>query len=144
MPAATTLISQIMTTRIVTIDMDDRLSVAKQIFDNVNFHHLLVIDEDDILQGILSHRDFLHALSPNIGTAAELVRDTETLNKRIHQVMTHNPITISPHITVKQASEIILQNNIGSLPVLNNGVLEGIVTWKDLLGAYCLDGKDDE
>ncbi|GAA0783626.1 MULTISPECIES: CBS domain-containing protein [Pseudomonadati] len=136
MPAAITLVSHIMTKRIVTISIDDRLSVAKHIFDNVSFHHLLAIDEDDTLQGILSHRDFLKALSPNIGTAAELIRDTETLNKRVHQVMTHNPITVAPHTSLKQACEIILEHGIGSLPVLDNGALVGIITWKDLLRAY--------
>lgn len=136
MPAAITLVRDIMTTRIVTVSMDDRLSVAKNIFDNVSFHHLLAIDEDDKLQGILSHKDFLKALSPNLGTAAELVRDTETLNKRVHQVMTHNPMTISPSTSIKHACEIILEHGIGSLPVLDNGTLIGIITWKDLLKSY--------
>ncbi|UCX04479.1 CBS domain-containing protein [Shewanella glacialimarina] len=136
MPAAMILVRDIMTTRIVTVSIDDRLSVAKHIFDNVSFHHLLAIDENDKLQGILSHRDFLKALSPNLGTAAELIRDTETLNKRVHQVMSHNPITVSPDTRLKHACEIILKYNIGSLPVLDNGTLIGIITWKDLLKSY--------
>ena len=31
----------IMTSRVVTVDMDDRLSVVKDIFDAMKFHHLL-------------------------------------------------------------------------------------------------------
>lgn len=130
-------VSDIMTTRVVTIEMDDRLVLAKEIFDNVNFHHLLVVDNEK-LSGILSHRDFLRALSPNIGTAAELIRDTETLQKRVHQVMTHNPITIAPHCDINQATKMILDNDIGCLPVLENNIIVGIITWKDLLNAYCV------
>ncbi|MCL1143970.1 CBS domain-containing protein [Shewanella gaetbuli] len=137
MSATITLVRHIMVTRLVTISMDDRLTVAKHIFDNVHFHHLLVVDEHDQLQGVLSHRDFLKALSPNLGTAAELVRDTETLNRRVHQVMTHDPICISADANIKQATQLILQHNIGSLPVKENGKLVGIITWKDLLKAYC-------
>ncbi|GGP73770.1 CBS domain-containing protein [Shewanella ulleungensis] len=129
-------VTDIMITRVVTIEMDDRLSVAKEIFDNVSFHHLLVIDEDNNLAGILSHRDFLRALSPNIGTAAELIRDTETLQKRVHQVMSHNPITIAPHCDINLASKLILEHDIGCLPVLENNHIVGIITWKDLLKAY--------
>jgi len=129
--------SDIMTTRVVTIEMDDRLVLAKEIFDNVSFHHLLVVDNEK-LSGILSHRDFLRALSPNIGTAAELIRDTETLQKRVHQVMTHNPITIAPHCDINQATKMILDNDIGCLPVLENNIIVGIITWKDLLNAYCV------
>ena len=128
-------VADIMTTRVVTIEMDDRLILAKEIFDNVNFHHLLVID-DNQLRGVLSHRDFLRALSPNIGTAAELIRDTETLQKRVHQAMTHNPFTIAPHCNINQATKLILEHDIGSLPVLENNNIVGIITWKDLLNAY--------
>lgn len=131
-------VADIMTTRIVTIEMDDRLTLAKEIFDNVSFHHLLVVNNEEQLKGILSHRDFLRSLSPNIGTAAELLRDTETLQKRVHQVMTKNPFTIAPHCDINEASKLILDNNIGCLPVLDNNTLIGIITWKDLLNAYCV------
>jgi len=129
-------VADIMTSRVVTIEMDDRLSLAKEIFDNVSFHHLLVVDKGE-LSGILSYRDFLQALSPNIGTAAEVSRDTESLQKRVHQVMTHNPLTIAPHCDINQASRLILDHNIGCLPVLDNNIIVGIITWKNLLNAYC-------
>ena len=127
------LVSQIMSRRVVTVDMDDRLQVAKDIFDNVKFNHLLVIDEDNQLQGVLSHRDLVRALSPNLGTAAEFVRDTDTLQKRVHQVMSHDPITVAPDIDIKQAS---LKHGIGCLPVLENNIILGIITWKDLLRSF--------
>ncbi|WP_445776170.1 CBS domain-containing protein [Shewanella sp.] len=136
LPHSQLTVADIMVTRVVTIEMDDRLTLAKEIFDNVSFHHLLVIDENNTLAGILSHRDFLRALSPNIGTAAELIRDTETLQKRVHQVMSHNPITIAPHCNINQASKLILDHDIGCLPVLENNRIVGIITWKDLLRAY--------
>ena len=128
-------VSEIMITRIVTIEMDDRLTVAKEIFDNAPFHHLLVIEHDE-LRGILSERDYLRALSPNIGNINETERDSETLQRRAHQVMTRNPVTIAPNQTVKQASELLLEHGIGSLPVLDKGKLVGIITWKDLLTAF--------
>ena len=136
LPHSQLTVADIMVTRVVTIEMDDRLTLTKEIFDNVSFHHLLVIDENNTLAGILSHRDFLRALSPNIGTAAELIRDTETLQKRVHQVMSHNPITIAPHCNINQASKLLLDHDIGCLPVLENNRIVGIITWKDLLRAY--------
>ncbi|WP_394132057.1 CBS domain-containing protein [Shewanella maritima] len=130
-----TPVSTIMTTRIVTIDLDDRMSVAKEIYDNVSFHHLLVLDQGK-LTGILSHRDYLAAVSPRIGTLAEFTRDTETLNTRIHQVMTHRPITVSGSTSIYDAARVILENDIGCLPILKEGELVGIITWKDLLSFY--------
>lgn len=128
-------VSQIMTDRVVTIEMDDRLVIAKEIFDNAPFHHLLVVENGE-LQGVLSERDFLRALSPNIGNVNETERDSDTLLKRVHQVMTRDPITTSPNKSIKDASKLLLEHGIGSLPVLDLGQLVGIITWKDLLRAY--------
>ncbi|ACA87786.1 CBS domain-containing protein [Shewanella woodyi] len=128
-------VSEIMTSRVVTIDMDDRLSVAKEIFDNAPFHHLLVVEHNQ-LQGVLSERDFLRALSPNIGNINETERDSDTLLKRAHQVMARNPITIEAKENINCASKLLLEHGIGSLPVLEQGELVGIITWKDLLRAY--------
>lgn len=131
-------LADIMSTPVVTVEMDDRLMLAKDIFDQVRFHHLLVVDNDNnTLQGVLSERDLLRVISPHIGSSAETVRDLDTLQKRVHQVMTRNPITASPHISIQAAAKLILQHGIGSLPVLEAGKLVGIVTWKDLLRAYC-------
>jgi len=128
-------VSEIMSTRVVTIEMDDRLLVAQEIFENAPFHHLLVI-EDDELQGVLSERDYLRALSPHVGNINETERDSETLQRRAHQVMSRNPVTISPHKTLNDASRLMLEHDIGSLPVLKRGKIVGIITWKDLLRAY--------
>jgi len=139
------IIADIMSTRVVTVEMDDRLTVAKEIFDQASFHHLLVVDEYQ-LEGVLSERDLLRAISPNLGSSAETARDLETLQKRVHQVMTRNPVTVAPHINLDTATpvsythlqaRILLDNDIGCLPVLEDGKLVGIVTWKDLLRAYC-------
>jgi len=74
-------VDKIMTKRLVTIEMDDSLTVVKEIFDNVNIHHLLVV-ESGKLHGVITDRDLLKALSPNIGTSSETYRDTITLNKK--------------------------------------------------------------
>ncbi|WP_110458204.1 CBS domain-containing protein [Shewanella algidipiscicola] len=128
-------VADIMSTRVVTIDMDDRLTIVKEIFDSAPFHHLLVV-ENDKLQGVLSERDYLRTLSPHIGAINETERDVETLQRRAHQVMTRNPITTSPECSLHAASRLLLLHNIGSLPVLTQGQIVGIVTWKDLLRAY--------
>lgn len=128
-------VADIMSTRVATIDMDDRLTVVKEIFDSAPFHHLLVI-ENDKLQGVLSERDYLRTLSPHIGAINATERDAETLQRRAHQVMTRNPITTTTDCSLQAAAHLLLQHNIGSLPVLSQDKIVGIVTWKDLLRAY--------
>ncbi|WP_144208550.1 CBS domain-containing protein [Shewanella donghaensis] len=134
-------IETIMSPRVVTIDMDDRLNTAKEIFDNVPFHHLVVLDEDNKVAGILSRKDLVNAISPNIGTAAELTRDIDTLQKRVHQVMSHEPIVIAPDLSIDLAAKLILTEGITCLPVLKDKQLVGIISWRDLLAHYCHLGE---
>lgn len=90
-----------------------------------------------ILFGIISDRDLLKAVSPNIGTLSETDRDRATLNKRAHQIMSRNLITVTADTTVEVGARLLLEHRVSCLPVVAaDGALEGIVTWRDLLRAY--------
>jgi len=128
-------IDKLMTTKVVSVHMDDPLSVVKEIFDHTHFHHLVVI-ENDRLMGILSDRDLFKALSPNLGTAGETSRDTATLNKRVHQVMTRKPVTISQAADTYEAVSLYNATGVSCLPVVDNeGKVVGILSWRDLFRA---------
>tara|TARA_B110000091_G_scaffold193489_1_gene218579 strand:+ start:1323 stop:1736 length:414 start_codon:yes stop_codon:yes gene_type:complete len=121
-----------MTKSVVTVEMDDSLAVVKNIFDNTSFHHLLVIEHFAVV-GIISDRDLLKALSPNIGTAAESVRDAATLNKKVHQIMSRNVISLLPSTPIYQVISTFIQHNISCIPIIDiDGKLVGILTWRDI------------
>lgn len=126
------LVREIMTTRVATVSMDDRLNVIKEIFEQAHFRHLLVV-EDDLLVGVISDRDLLRALSPYLDTDAEMTRDTDTLNRRAHQIMSRQPITIAPDRPLQEAARLMLERHVSCLPVLEDGALVGILSWRDLL-----------
>lgn len=123
-------VSDVMTARVVSVEMDDRLTVVKEILDHAPFRHLVVV-EDDELQGIISERDMLRCLSPFIGTDAESVRDKKTIDQRAHQVMTRSPITITSELTIRDALQLMLEHSIGCLPVVDDGCIVGIFTIYD-------------
>jgi acetoin utilization protein AcuB len=129
-------LDKIMTAKVVTVAMDDRLEVVKEIFDTMSFHHLLVVDEHEKLSGVLSDRDLLRALSPYVGSAVETARDLATLNKRVHQIMTRHPLTLRPHSSVAEAAGLLLKNRISCVPIVDGDFKPvGIVSWRDLLRA---------
>jgi acetoin utilization protein AcuB len=126
-------VGDIMSTRLVSVHLDDTLEVIKEIFDSADIHHLLVVADAE-LYGIISDRDLLRALSPFIGSNVESPRDAATLNKRAHQIMTRKPRTLSPDTDIKEAIDLLLHNGFSCLPVVDeqqNPV--GIVTWRDML-----------
>lgn len=127
------LINEVMTQRIVTVDMDDSLRVAKEIFDNVRFHHLLVVQLEK-LEGVLSDRDLLKAMSPYLGLAAETQRDRSTLDRKIHQVMTRGPVTLSESATLSDAVDIFTTRRFSCIPIVDeSNIPVGIVSWRDVL-----------
>lgn len=132
------LISEIMTSKPVTVYLDTELRLIKEIFDHVHFHHLLVENEEDqTLAGIISDRDLRQALSPYIDTSSEQQRDAATLKKQAHQIMTREIASVSPQTACDHAARMLLDANISCLPVLSAAhTIIGIVTWKDLLHSY--------
>jgi acetoin utilization protein AcuB len=129
----------VMTTRLVTVEIDDSLEVVKQIFDSVKFHHLLVVDSGKKLCGVISDRDLLRALSPYIGTLSENARDTATLKKRVHQIMTRQPVTLPPEATLADAVKLFLEHRVSCIPVVGPGFKAvGIVSWRDVLKSLTL------
>lgn len=128
-------VSQIMSTRIVSVSMDDSLRVIKNIFDNLSFHHLLVIEHGELM-GIISDRDLFKALSPNIGTLAETSRDTATLNKLAHQIMTRKPICIAPETQIYDAIAVFNKHGLSCLPVTDiEHKPVGVLSWRDIFKA---------
>jgi acetoin utilization protein AcuB len=128
--------ADLMTTRLVTVGFDDTLETVKEIFEQTGFHHLLVV-EDRKLQGVVSDRDLLRALSPFIDSVVETKRDLGTLGKRVHQIMSRKPLTLRADAEMADAIQLFLNNSISCIPIVNDEFIPvGIVSWRDLLRSF--------
>lgn len=126
-------VADIMTRKVVSIGMDDTLEDVKHIFDNTQFHHLLVIQGGNLV-GVISDRDLFKAISPNLGTAAETRKDLATLSKKVHQVMTRKLVVIRENAPIFDAVEMINQHRVSCLPVVDErGKVAGILSWRDIM-----------
>lgn len=129
-------LNSIMKTEVVTVDMDVSLKHISRMFEKKEFHHVLVMDDDELC-GVISERDILKASSPFLNTGCEQNRDLATLRKRAHQLMSRKPITVTAEADSEDAVGLMLQKGVSCLPVVSSdGQLVGIVTWKDLLRTY--------
>jgi len=128
-------IKRIMNPDPVVVGMEDTLGSMRELFDKHRFHHLLVT-ERGLLKGIVSDRDMLKALSPYVGTHLEQARDTSTLFRHAHQIMTRDPITVSPEASLAEAISLFNHHRISCLPVVSQGHQPlGVVSWRDILKA---------
>ena len=126
-------ISEVMTRRVMTVNMDDSLRRVRDIFEEHSFHHLLVLDRRRVV-GVISDRDLLKHISPFIGKLAERSQDLSTLSRRVHQIMTRKLVSVKDDEAVDSAAASMLEHGVSCLPVVTrDGRPVGIVTAKDLL-----------
>ncbi len=129
-------VAKIMTREVLMIGMDDTLEKMHKIFQKHKFHHLLVVEEDELV-GVISDRDLLKEMSPFLNTISEDYRDRDTMKKKAHQIMTRKAISVDGSTPIEDAAKILLKKRISCLPVLTpEGEVEGILSWKDLLRFY--------
>ncbi|HAR69361.1 MULTISPECIES: CBS domain-containing protein [Thermus] len=55
---------------------------------------------------------------------------------QVKEVMTSAPVTIRPWASVREAANLMAQHRIGSLPVLEDGTLVGVIISRDLRGVH--------
>jgi acetoin utilization protein AcuB len=127
------IVNEIMTTKVITIEMDTTLEQIQKIFEKHKFHHLLIVEDGELI-GIISDRDVLKEVCPHVNTISEDSHARQTLKKKAHQIMSRKPITVESDTLVDDAASIMFKKNISCLPVVSpSGNIDGILSWKDIL-----------
>jgi len=127
-------ISAVMTKELVTLDLDGTLADAKDIFESNFFHHLLVLDEQKKLMGLITDRMLYKHLSPTIGTRKETPNDSLIIRKKAHQIMMRDVVTAPPTLSLNEAAFLFYKHSITCLPVVNELQQPiGILTWRDII-----------
>jgi acetoin utilization protein AcuB len=126
-------VQDIMTKSVISVGVEDSLATVKEIFANGGFHHLLVVEGDELI-GVVSDRDLLKAMSPNIDTPLETPDDTLTLEKKVYQIMSTNLIVLTDDACVGDAVNTFNNHSISCIPVVNPQQKPvGIISWRDIL-----------
>jgi len=95
-----------------------------------------VLDGADRLVGIVSEADLLWRRVPPPGAAPK--HRAETRRPRpgyVHDVMTHLVLTARPEDDISTAAQTMLDNEVRSLPVVEDGHVVGIISRRDILRA---------
>ena len=128
-------IRNVMSTDLITVKKDATFMQMKDIFNDNNFHHLLVVDDDKTLLGIVSVEDLWKvAYRLSFITTGKVYSEKSYAHYLAEAIMTKNPITIAPDDTLGLAAGLFRTNRFRALPVVDGTELVGIVTPYDLVG----------
>ncbi|MFE8697041.1 acetoin utilization AcuB family protein [Cytobacillus sp. FJAT-53684] len=123
------IIEEIMKTDITTLSENDRIADAIQLMGEKKIRHLPIVDENQVLVGLVTDRDIRDA-TPSI---FETEKFKVGLQNPLKMIMKKDVITGHPLDFVEEVSAILYEHRIGCLPIINNKKLVGIVTETDLL-----------
>jgi CBS domain-containing protein/gamma-glutamyl:cysteine ligase YbdK (ATP-grasp superfamily) len=119
-------VGQFMSTDLFTVRPDDLVDLAASLMDWRHIRHVPVEDEGGHLVGLISHRTLLRLLARGRHEDGQVA---------VRQIMKADPVTVTPATPTLEAIELMRTHRVGCLPVVENGVLVGIVTATDFLNA---------
>lgn len=138
---------QIMTSEVVTVSSDASISEAARLMIDNHVSGLPVVDAAGKLVGIVTERDFLRR--HEVGTQRKRPRWLEFVRgpglqavdyvreagRKVHEIMTRDVRTVTPDMELSDIVEVMEKHHIKRVPVLQGGVLVGIVSRQNFVEA---------
>ena len=116
-----TSIEQYMATDLFTVNEEELVDLVAYLMDWQRIRYVMVENEEHQLVGLISHRKILRYL-------ADYGQSTVDKDVSVKEIMIKEPITVTPETKTLDAIQIMRERKIGSLPVVRDGLLLGLVT----------------
>ncbi len=116
---------------VATIKVNAKLAEAKLRMESDGISGLVVVNDKKKVCGIFTKRDFPY--------------NEELINSgNVKDYMTKEVISIAPGASREDALNKLFENRIEKLPIVEDGLLKGLITIKDLKPEFPLASKDEE
>ena len=125
-----------MITSPITINEDETISEALDIFKRNSFHRLPVVDSakrfiELITEGVIA------ANTPTSATSLSIYELNYLLSKtKVKDIMIKEPIVADQEMLLEEAADLMRRKNVGCLPIVDESKLIGIITKNDIFKAF--------
>ncbi len=118
----------------VTVNKDEFLPKVIELMKENDIRHVPVMDGDKLV-GIISDRNIKDYL-PSSSTTLDVFEIHYLIGKvKVSKIMEKNVITAAPYTPIEDAAKLLYDNKISSLPIIDDGLIVGIVTDRDVYRA---------
>jgi CBS domain-containing protein len=131
-------VKDIMSSPVYTVERATTVDAAAALMTTKSVTALPVLDESGAVVGMVGESDLLWHRVPADPTAHLRPLPTTDPADRpglVVEVMSPYPVTAQPDTDVAEAAEAMLEYDVRSIPVLDDGDLVGIVSRRDILRA---------
>lgn len=138
-------VGHFMSRRVVSVTPDTPIRIAAQLMLEHKISGLPVVDAAGGVVGIISERDLLRDdgkgtdgspwLKLMIAPEGLAERPAQLRDRKVEEVMTPNPLTVTPASSLGDACRLIEERGFKRLPVVQDGKLVGVIARADLVRA---------
>ena len=114
----------VMVVDITFVRPDEKVAAVDLLMVRKTLGGVPILDEADKIVGIVTQRDIMLSRFR-----------TSIAGMTVENIMTKNPITVSPDAPIKEVLGLMLKHSIERLPVIENGKLIGMVEPESILYA---------
>ncbi len=130
------LVKERMSRHPITIRPDVSLHEALNLMHEEGIRRLPVLDKEGKLVGIVLEKDLLYA-SPSPATTLSVYEMNYLISRiMVEELMTRNVIVVEEDCPLEEAARIMVDNDIGGLPVMRGDTLVGMITESDLFKIF--------
>ena len=127
------LVSHVMSNNIVSVQQGQSLSEVRHKMVDSNIHHIPVLSGQHLV-GMVSFTDMMKLNVVINGADDRTIDSIIDQQFEIKDIMNKDLTTLDVKDTIRQAADVLAENNFHAIPVTNNGgELQGIVTSSDLI-----------
>jgi CBS domain-containing protein len=127
-------IRDVMRVEVVTALPETPVKTAFELMRKGGFRHLPVVDAEGKIVGIVSDRDIRNVavfFDKKAQNPTDYHISPSTLTR---DIMTANPVTVSPENDLSVAADLLAEHHYGCLPVVDaKGKVAGILTRSDMM-----------
>ena len=124
-----------MTTDIITLTPDTTVLRAMSIVQQKGIRHLPVVEGKKVV-GMVTNLDIQRVTASDASTLSVYELNYLLDKIKVSQFMTKKVFTVDPDEPIEAAAKLIYDHKIGSLPVVKNGELVGLITSSDILETF--------
>ena len=125
-------IKDIMNKKVFTVSPDDRVIHARRIMIDEDIARIPVVDKGKLI-GMVSDNEIIFALA-KLKRSFPLGKQKHQLDELlVKDIMKTPAIWADKNITVENAAKIMLNKNVGALPIIEDNKILGIISRTDLI-----------
>ena len=121
-----------MSSEITSALPSDRIVHARRLMIDAKVGRVPVIDNDELV-GMVTSKDLMRTFIDFRKNVPDKYQKSQIKEVLVEDVMSDNPRYVNKDMSIAEVANIMIETGFNGLPVVDNGVVVGIITQTDIL-----------